>query len=284
MSSAAGGATGTSSIKQGNDKGSKRPHAEQTLDTPADDNGTGPPASKASKPNSSGDKKKDEAQPTPAAGAGEVVVPVKAEGAQPTDSERVEAECLRSLGLAVGTRLEVMWLLEDDDKSVEKWWGCSVAGAKTGERDEEEGRPVFTLHYDAYEAFEEADHDVCFVDRYRLVHLEDGAEMTWKREGEEVDREAVLASLADEDVNLQEVMAAQEEEDAAEGAESVETRSMNAIAELPQHQQVAMLAGYRRMADVIKEHLRAKLMQSGGETVVSEADVQNMFRDVRGSG
>lgn len=40
-----------------------------------------------------------------------------------------------------------------------------MAGAKTGERDEEEGRPVFTLHYDAYEAFEEADHDVCFVDR-----------------------------------------------------------------------------------------------------------------------
>lgn len=29
--------------------------------------------------------------------------------------------------------------------------------------------------------------------------------MTWKREGQEVDREAVLASLADEDVNLQEV-------------------------------------------------------------------------------
>lgn len=44
-----------------------------------------------------------------------------------------------------------------------------------------------------------------FIIRYRLVHLEDGAEMTWKREGEEVDKEAVLASLADEDVNLQEV-------------------------------------------------------------------------------
>lgn len=29
--------------------------------------------------------------------------------------------------------------------------------------------------------------------------------MTWKREGQEVDREAVLASLANEDVNLQEV-------------------------------------------------------------------------------
>ncbi|CAN0109223.1 unnamed protein product, partial [Ectocarpus sp. 8 AP-2014] len=158
------------------------------------------------------------------------------------------------------------------------------AGAKTGERDEEEGRPVFTLHYDAYEAFEEADHDVCFVDRYRLVHLEDGAEMTWKREGEEVDREAVLASLADEDVNLQEVMAAQEEEDANEGAESVETRSMKAIAQMPPHQQAAMMAGYRRMADVIKEHLRAKITRTGGETVVSEADVENMFRDVRGSG
>lgn len=38
-----------------------------------------------------------------------------------------------------------------------------------------------------------------------MVHLEDGSEMTWKREGEEVDRDAVLASLADEDVDLQEV-------------------------------------------------------------------------------
>ena len=37
------------------------------------------------------------------------------------------------------------------------------------------------------------------------MHLEDGAEMTWKREGQEVDREAVLASLAGEDVDLQEV-------------------------------------------------------------------------------
>lgn len=47
--------------------------------------------------------------------------------------------------------------------------------------------------------------------------------------------------------------------------------------------QATMMAGYRRMADVIKEHLRAK-MQGGGKTVVSEADVENMFRDVRGSG
>lgn len=121
-SAAAAGAAGTSPIKQGNGTGSKRPHEEQPLDTPADGNGTGPPASKTSKPNSSeDDNRKDEAQPTPASsGGGGVVVPVKAEGAQPTDSERVEAECLRSLGLAVGTRLEVMWLLEDDDKSVEK--------------------------------------------------------------------------------------------------------------------------------------------------------------------
>lgn len=44
-----------------------------------------------------------------------------------------------------------------------------------------------------------------------------------------------------------------------------------------------MAAGYRRMADVVKEHLRAK-MRSGGEAVVSAADVENMFRDVRGGG
>lgn len=37
-----------------------------------------------------------------------------------TDSERVEAEELSSLGLTVGARLEVMWLLEDDESSTEK--------------------------------------------------------------------------------------------------------------------------------------------------------------------
>lgn len=89
--------------------------------------------------------------------------------------------------------------------TIVQWWGCSLAGAKTGQRDEAESRPIFTLHYDAYQGFEEADHDVCFVDKYRLIHLEDGAEMTWKIEGHEVDRDAVLASLGDEAVDLQEV-------------------------------------------------------------------------------
>eukprot|EP00903_Cladosiphon_okamuranus_P015465 g14280.t1 len=265
-------------------KGTKRgpeENEEKAGNGSVNDDQTAPPPAKAAKPNPSPAAGEDVSPP--AAGEVAVAVAVKAEGAGPTDSERVEAEALSSLGLAVGTRLEVMWLLEDDEKSVEKWWGCSIVGAKTGERDEEEGRPVFTLHYDAYQAFEEADHDVCFVDRYRLVHLEDGAEMTWKREGQEVDREAVLASLAGEDVDLQEVVAAQEEEDGGDGAESIETQGMNALAQLPHHQQVAMAAGYRRMADVVKEHLQAK-MRSGGGAVVSAADVENMFRDIRGGG
>lgn len=37
-----------------------------------------------------------------------------------TDSERIEEEALRELGLAVGTRMEVMWLLEEEEKSTEK--------------------------------------------------------------------------------------------------------------------------------------------------------------------
>lgn len=45
-----------------------------------------------------------------------------------------------------------------------------------------------------------------------------------------------------------------------------------------------MAAGYRRMADVVKQHL-AKIQEQhqsrGGEAVVSAADVENMFRDVR---
>lgn len=93
-------------------KGTKRgpEEAKEKQETePADGDQTGPPPTKTAKPN-----------PSPAVDMGGVAVAVKAEGAAPTDSERVEAEALSSLGLAVGTRLEVMWLLEDDDKSVEK--------------------------------------------------------------------------------------------------------------------------------------------------------------------
>lgn len=49
-------------------------------------------------------------------------------------------------------------------------------------------------------------------------------------------------------------------------------------------EQMELAAGYRRMADVVKEHLRAKMeqqQQRGGEAVVSAADIENMFRDVR---
>lgn len=55
-------------------------------------------------------------------------------GAGSSDSEKVETEALRSLDLAVGTRLEVMWVLEDGDESVEKvrreggfWSVCHIA-------------------------------------------------------------------------------------------------------------------------------------------------------------
>lgn len=85
-----------------------------------------------------------------------------------------------------------------------QWWGCSVEGAVTGKRDEE-NRPVFTLHYDAYDSFEEARHEVAFVNAFRLIHLEDGAEMMWKREGHDLDQEALAATLADETVGIQEV-------------------------------------------------------------------------------
>lgn len=39
---------------------------------------------------------------------------------QPTDSDRVEEEALREIDLNIGDRLEVMWLLEEEDKSTEK--------------------------------------------------------------------------------------------------------------------------------------------------------------------
>lgn len=107
---------GTTAERQGG-KGTKRAPEEERetqQDEPVNGDETGPPPTKTAKPNPSPGE--DMSPPAP----GGVVVAVKAEGTGPTDSERVEAEALSSLGLAVGTRLEVMWLLEDDDKSVEK--------------------------------------------------------------------------------------------------------------------------------------------------------------------
>lgn len=46
---------------------------------------------------------------------------------------------------------------------------------------------------------------------------------------------------------------------------------------------MAMAAGFRRMTDVVKKHLRAK-MEGGGDVVISPADVENMFREVKTGG
>lgn len=138
----------TSTQQLGDGKGTKRSPDQKKHEKGQEqgesgnvDETTGPPPTKTAKLNpssSSEDKTVSPARPpaAPAAapaeaaagggGAGGVTVAVKAEGAGPTDSEKVEAEALRSLGLAVGTRLEVMWLLEDDDKSVDKVRGQSL--------------------------------------------------------------------------------------------------------------------------------------------------------------
>lgn len=104
------------------EKGTKRAPEEQTEEKeqgePANGDATGPPPAKMARPNPS--SAGESGATPPAAAGGAPVVAGKAEGGEPTDSERVEAEALHSLGLAVGTRLEVMWLLEDDEKSVEK--------------------------------------------------------------------------------------------------------------------------------------------------------------------
>lgn len=107
-------AAATTPSATGEQQSSKR--ASENDSTIQDGVDGGPPPAKVAKPSSSSaddeDKKLD------------VKVALKGEGegsrSRPTDSERVEEEALRSVGLAVGSRLEVMWVLEDDDKSVEK--------------------------------------------------------------------------------------------------------------------------------------------------------------------
>lgn len=49
-------------------------------------------------------------------------------------------------------------------------------------------------------------------------------------------------SVPPTDLNFSQVIAAQNEEDADEGGESIETQSMNALAQLPHHQQVGSIS------------------------------------------
>lgn len=119
MSSSAG----PEAAKEDTSKGTKRSPEEQSEGKAASGAEISPPAPKTAKPNpppADEDKTEKATAAGAAAAAVGAVVAGKPQNAGPTDSERVEAEALSSLGLGVGTRLEVMWLLEEDEKSVEK--------------------------------------------------------------------------------------------------------------------------------------------------------------------
>lgn len=123
MSSSAGPAAAKEDVGKGTKRSPEAPPETQTLN----DKEIGPSTPKTAKPNPPADDGdgKGEGKTAPARGASEsapeaTAVTAKADASGPSDSERVEAEALRSLGLAVGTRLEVMWLLEEEDKSIEK--------------------------------------------------------------------------------------------------------------------------------------------------------------------
>lgn len=108
----------------GDGKGVKRAPEEQPSGEQDVDRSSYPPAAKTVKSNpaaaaiASDNKGYATAVDSREREQDEVQDPKNAAGS--TDSERVEAEALLSLGLSVGTRLEVMWLLEEDGKSNEK--------------------------------------------------------------------------------------------------------------------------------------------------------------------
>lgn len=121
------GAAGPAPSATGEQQGAKR--APEEHDTNQDGVAGGPPPAKVAKPSSGDDEDSKQLDVKAALNGQESCQQQKVTmgegggsggGSGPTDSERVEAEALRSVGLAVGSRLEVMWVLEEDDKSTEK--------------------------------------------------------------------------------------------------------------------------------------------------------------------
>ena len=116
MSSDAAAPTPTATGEQ---QGSKRAPEKDSSNQDGVDGG--PPPAKVAKPGSASADDEDAKLDVKAALKGQDKKDaVEGSRSGPTDSERVEEEALRSVGLAVGSRMEVMWVLEDDDKSVEK--------------------------------------------------------------------------------------------------------------------------------------------------------------------
>lgn len=124
----------------------------------------------------------------------------------------LHASVVREAGISPGSRIQVLWTLEEEEGRAEDvWWSCTVLGEGAPLAD---GRSTWRLRYDAapdlgFEA--EDERDVCFVRPARgdavliedtradgvVVDVVEHEAMPWRREHDVLDAEGMESSAVD---------------------------------------------------------------------------------------
>lgn len=211
-------------------------------------------------------------------------------------------------GLSIGAKIEVKWLITPKDENgnegqpFSKWWGATVHAADEerkegtneleeaagsvpaavgdqpsqetvcGEDAKHEGEHTYLLKYEAGEGFEAESTKISFFSDHYIVDMETGAEMAFRKEGE--DWEPPPEEDEDED----------EGRGAAENGRAQRTQNLgflsndalNLIDGMDPRQQRAVAAGFQEMMEAFREVAERK--GPGGE--VTSEDVAGVFRNL----
>ncbi|GIM03374.1 hypothetical protein Vretimale_8126 [Volvox reticuliferus] len=180
-------------------------------------------------------------------------------------NDKIEIRKLDAIGVTVGGRVEVKWMVEPDgEEAYLRWWGATIVGPSNQPDVERPGAPVYELLYDNYGAFEQERNHVVFIGEHKLHQLGEAGELTWRREGDEWDDDCdedegsgdaeaereegirtegdVLYSMADLNRMVQEDFAGQD----------LDELERQALQSLEPSKRIAVAAGFRDFTDDLR--------------------------------
>ena len=199
---------------------------------------------------------------------------------------------------APGTRVAVRWVVETDGDAPEggagaedapaaqrfHWWGATVGDAEGDAAGDAAAR---TLRYDAFGAFAATTAPVRFPEAKpagecgTLFDCEVRDQLAWRLEDETC--EPADDNGDDGVTSLRQLVQDQDDVDQEAGdGQTVLGLGMQAMSELPMTQQQRFAAGYRIMADRLKDALSELVTKNGEGYVVTAEDMHSIIAELRG--
>lgn len=180
---------------------------------------------------------------------------------------------------SAGTRIEVRWQVEDDDKTETVWWKATVARIQPAQAEVPHQAPA-VVRYQAFRDFEEETVEVVFTADRRLYHRDSqDTVLRWRFEGDqhsdsEGDEEGDMVLDAN-DLNQHEELL---ERELGVSAEDVMRQQLQ---NYPPDQQRQLASGARDFVDHFRQHLGHLAQASGGNHTVTANDIHGIFASLR---